>query len=325
MATILGTGASQPAPMVGAAGSIGAAGAAGTVGAAELVKDSDTATFTRDVIEASANVPVVVDFWADWCGPCKTLGPILEAAVTAARGKVRMVKVDVDKNQQLAAQLRIQSLPTVLAFANGQPVDGFTGALPESQVKAFIDKLVATAGPAGDPIAEALEQAKQLLDAGDVSNAGALYSRVLQADAENGAAMTGLAKCLVQIGNLEDARSIYDNAPEAIREGADMGAVKAALDLAEAGAKAASEIHQLEARLKQNPKDMGARFDLASALFASGDRDAAITQLLELFAEDRQWNEEAARKQLLKFFEAMGPTDPLTIAGRRRLSTLLFS
>lgn len=313
METILGTGVSTT--LGGAEGQ--------TAGA--LVKDSDTAGFAADVIEASAEAPVIVDFWAPWCGPCKTLGPIIEKAVAQARGKVRLVKINVDENQQLAGQLRIQSLPTVLAFSNGQPVDGFTGALGESQVKAFIDKLIKQAAPPPDPIDEALEQAKTLLEAGDVTNAGALYSRVLQADAENGPAMIGLARCLVDMGSLPEAKSIYDNAPEEVRNSAEMVSIKAAIDLAEAGAKAASEIGALEARLAADPKDMGARYDLASALFGSGKREEAINQLMELFAEDREWNEAAARLQLLKFFEAMGPTDPLTIAGRRALSKVLFS
>ena len=332
MQTILGTGTTGQASATGEAGASGATGQAGgqLVGGAgtapaELIKDSDTAGFAADVIEASVAAPVIVDFWAPWCGPCKTLGPALESAVAKARGKVRMVKINVDENQQLAAQLRIQSLPTVLAFANGQPVDGFTGALPESQINAFIDKLIKLAGPKGDPIDEALAQAKALMDAGDGENAAALYSRVLQADPENAAAVAGLAGALVKAGNMAEAKSLYDNAPEAMRESPEMASVKAALDLAEAGAKAAAEIGQLEARLKADPKDMAARFDLASALFASGNRETAIGQLLELIGEDREWNDAAARKQLLKFFEAMGPTDPLTVAGRRRLSALLFS
>lgn len=326
METILGTGTS--ATLGGSGGGQGGGQGAlqpGGQAGAELIKDSDTANFARDVIEASVNAPVIVDFWAPWCGPCKTLGPALESAVTQARGKVRLVKVNVDENQQLAGQLRIQSLPTVLAFANGQPIDGFTGALPESQIKAFIDKLIQAAGPAADPIDDALAQAKELLEAGDVQNAGAIYSQVLQHDAENGPAMTGLAKCLVQMGNLLEAKSIYDNAPPELRDSAEMGAVKAAIDLAEAGAKAAAEIGELEARLKADPKDMEARYSLATALFSSGNREAAIDQLLEMFAEDREWNEAAARLQLLKFFEAMGPADPLSIAGRRRLSKILFS
>lgn len=317
METILGTGLSGTVD----ATSQGAAGQA----AGDLIKDSDTANFTADVIEASAQTPVIVDFWAPWCGPCKTLGPIIEKAVAAARGKVKLVKINVDENQQLAAQLRIQSLPTVFAFAGGQPIDGFTGALPESQVKSFIEKVVKQGGGPADPIEEALAQAKELFEADDFANAGALYSRVLQVEAENGQAIAGLAKCLVKMGNLTDAKSIYDNAPEEVRNSADMDSVKAALDLAEAGAKASSEIGALQARLQADPSDMDARYDLASALFVSGEREAAIDQLMDMFKQDREWNDAAARKQLLKFFEAMGPTDPLTIAGRRRLSAMLFS
>ncbi|MEO1249185.1 MAG: thioredoxin [Pseudomonadota bacterium] len=317
METILGTGLSGTVDATSQA----APGQAG----GELIKDSDTANFTQDVIEASMAVPVIVDFWAPWCGPCKTLGPIIEKAVTAARGRVRLVKVNVDENQQLAAQLRIQSLPTVFAFANGQPIDGFTGALPESQVKTFIEKVVKQGGAPADPLEEALTQAKELLEAGDFANAGGLYSQIIQAEPGNGPALAGLAQCLVKMGNLADAKSVYESAPEEVRNSTEMDSVKAALDLAEAGAKASTEIGALQARVQADPNDKEARFDLASALFVSGEREVAIDQLMELFSQDREWNESAARKQLLKFFEAMGPTDPLTIAGRRRLSAMLFS
>ncbi|HUA52032.1 MAG TPA: thioredoxin [Candidatus Sulfotelmatobacter sp.] len=291
---------------------------------AGIVKESSTATFMADVVDASHDVPVVVDFWAPWCGPCKTLGPQLEKAVREAKGQVRMVKINVDENQQLAAQMRIQSIPAVYAFKDGRPVDGFVGALPESQIKAFVKKVMGLGGPAASPVADALAQAKAALAEGDVGTASTFYSHILQREPDNVDALAGLGRCLLQSGDAKKARALLDRVPADAASHADVVALRSSLELAEQADKAGSPT-ELEARVAQNPADHEARFNLAMALFAHGQREGAVDQLLELIKRDRQWNEEAARKQLLKFFEAFGPTDPFTVASRRRLSTLLFS
>jgi len=291
---------------------------------AGIVKESSTATFMADVVDASHDVPVVVDFWAPWCGPCKTLGPQLEKAVREAKGQVRMVKINVDENQQLAAQMRIQSIPAVYAFKDGRPVDGFVGALPESQIKAFVKKVMSLGGPAASPVADALAQAKAALAEGDVGTASTFYSHILQREPDNVEALAGLGRCLLQSGDAKKARALLDRVPADAASHADVVALRSSLELAEQADKAGSPT-ELEARVAQNPADHEARFNLAMALFAHGQREGAVDQLLELIKRDRQWNEEAARKQLLKFFEAFGPTDPFTVASRRRLSTLLFS
>lgn len=293
-----------------------------------LVKDASTETFMVDVIDASHDQPVIVDFWAPWCGPCKTLGPQLEKAVKASGGKVRMVKIDIDKNQELAAQMRIQSIPAVYAFFGGRPVDGFVGALPESQVKQFVDRLAKLAGKGGaggDPIAEALAEAKTAFAEGNVATAATLYSTILQQDPANLAALAGLGRCYVKTGDTKRARQVLDRIPEASRKDGEVQALISALDLADQAAKLAGQAGALEARLARDPNDHQARFDLAMAAFARGDRQGAVDHLLEIVKRERGWNDEAARKQLVKFFEAFGPTDPLTIAARRRLSSVLFS
>jgi putative thioredoxin len=287
-----------------------------------VVKESSTATFMTDVVDASHEVPVIVDFWAPWCGPCKTLGPQLEKAVREAKGQVRMVKVNVDENQQLAAQMRIQSIPAVYAFKDGRPVDGFVGALPESQIKAFVKKLMGGAAPS--PIADALEQAKAAFAEGDVGTASTFYSHILQREPDNVDALAGLGRCLLKSGDVKKARALLERVPADAANHAEVTALRSSLELAEHATKAGSPA-ELEARVQQNPADLEARFNLALALFAAGQREAAVDQLLEIVKRNRTWNEEAARKQLIKFFEAMGPTDPLTLASRRRLSTLLFS
>ena len=304
-----------------------AAGAAPAAG--DLIKDSSDRAFMVDVIEASQSVPVIVDFWAPWCGPCKQLGPILEKTVLAAKGKVRLVKIDTDKDPMIASQLRVQSIPAVYAFFQGRPVDGFMGALPESQVKAFVEKLLKLAGAAGggegDILEEALAQAKEALEAGDTQTASEIYGEILQADPENpnAAAFAGLVRCLIVNDELARAKQMLDKVPEPIAKDKEIAAVRSALEVAEQAANA-GPIPELMEKVAHNQDDHEARFDLALALFAAGRREAAVDELLELVRRDRAWNDEAARKQLVKFFEAFGPTDPLTVRSRRRLSSILF-
>jgi putative thioredoxin len=287
------------------------------------------------VLEASREVPVIVDFWAPWCGPCKTLGPALEAAVSAADGAVKLVKVNIDENPEIAQQLRIQSIPTVYAFRNGQPVDGFMGAIPDSQVKAFVAALANGAGGHdhdhehghGGPehTAEVLAVAAEALVAGDTATAAQAYGHVLQDEPGHPEAVAGLARAYLVGGDLERARATLQMVRPGGEQDEAIRAVEAELKLREAPAPETSETAVLRARLEADPKDHQARYDFAMALDAGGDRDGAIAELLELVRRDRQWNEEAARKQLVTLFEAMGPTDPRTIEARRKLSGLLFS
>jgi len=300
--------------------------AAASAPPADVIKDSDTAHFMADVIEASQTTPVVVDFWAPWCGPCKQLTPTIEKVIKGTRGAVKLVKINVDENQQLAAQLRIQSIPTVFGFAGGRPVDGFAGALPESQVKQFVDRLLAAAGGAAQesPIADALNQAKALFEAGDAKRAAGLYGQVLATEPENVAAIAGLARAQVVNGELDKARETLARVPDAGKADAEVAAATAALDLAEKS-KGAGNLSELEAKLAADPNDHQARFDRALALYGMGRREEAIDELLAIFKKNREWNDQAARKQLVQFFEAQGPKDPLTLSGRRKLSSILFS
>ena len=300
----------------------GGAGAAGGA-AGDLVKEASTATFVADVIEASKSVPVIVDFWAPWCGPCKQLGPALEKVVREARGKVRLVKVNVDENQALAGQMRIQSLPAVFAFANGQPVDGFMGALPESELRTFVQRLTGGEGGASE-IDAALAEAAASLEAKDYARAAQIYAAILQADRENVAAIAGLARCQIESGDIEGAKATLALVPPAKSNDPGIESARAALELAEHPVDLA-EIDRLNATVEADPDDHQARIDLAVALNAAGRREEAVEQLLASIRRERDWDDGAARKQLIKLFEAWGPKDPLTLTGRRQLSALLFS
>jgi putative thioredoxin len=304
------------------------------------VKDSGLATFAADVLQASREVPVIVDFWAPWCGPCKTLGPQLEAAVNAANGAVKMVKVNIDENPEIAQQLRIQSIPTVYAFRDGQPVDGFMGAIPESQIKSFVANLASGGGQGHDHghdhdhghghggpehTAEVLAVGEEALTAGDFAMAAQAFGHVLQDEPGHPAAVAGLARAYLKGGDVERARQTLQMVrPDGAADDA-IRAVEAELKLREAPPPEAAATTALRAKLEADPKDHQARFDLAMALDAGGDRDGAVAELLELVKRDRKWNDEAARKQLVTLFEAMGLTDPRAVEGRRKLSGILFS
>jgi putative thioredoxin len=295
----------------------GEATAAGTV-----VKDTTTQTFVKDVIEESKRQPVLVDFWAEWCGPCKQLGPVLEKAVRASKGKVKLVKMDIDKHPSIPGQLGIQSIPAVFAFVNGQPIDGFLGALPESQVTAFIERL--TKDRLGGEEQDLLKSADDLLAKGDAAGAADLYAQVLAQDSGNLAALGGLTRSYVRTGALEQAKQTLALVPEAKRNDPAVAAARAALEVSEQ-AKAVGPIADLEAKVAGNPLDQQARFDLALALNGKGQRQDAVDNLLEIVKRDRKWNDDGARKQLVQFFEAWGPTDEATVNGRKRLSSILFS
>lgn len=305
----------------GKAGNHTQAPAAGSGG---YVKESSTAAFAKDVIEVSMQVPVIVDFWAPWCGPCKTLGPALEKLVNQAKGAVRMVKINVDQNQELAGQLRIQSVPTVYAFKGGRPVDGFVGALPESQLKQFIERLTGGVAPGAD-IDAALAEAAELMTQGDAGTAVAIYQEVLAEDPKHTGALSGLIRAAIILGDVDGAKQILDGLPPELARHADLQAARSALEVAEQASAAAGSAAELRRRVATDPADHQARFDLALAYYASGEREAAVDELLEIVRRDRGWNDDAARKQLVKFFDAFGATDPLTVSARRRLSSLLFS
>jgi putative thioredoxin len=302
-----GNGSSQPS--------------AGTSG--PNIKDSSIETFAADVLDASRDVPVIVDFWAPWCGPCKQLGPLLEKVVSEANGAVRLVKVNIDENQEIAQQLRIQSIPTVYAFRNGQPVDGFMGAIPESQLRAFVQQL--TGGAAGaSPAEDKLATAEEAFTSGDLSTAAQAYAQALQDEPGHPKAVAGLARCYLKSGDVERARKTLQLVRPDGAEDEAIRAVEAEVKLREQAAQA-GDTAELRAQLAANSDDHQARYDLALALDAKGDRDGALELLLEIVRRDRNWNEQAARKHLVTLFEAMGPTDPRTVDARRKLSSMLFA
>jgi len=294
--------------------------------ASDLIADTTTQGFVKDVIEESKRRPVLVDFWAPWCGPCKQLTPVLEKVVKAAKGKFKLVKMNIDEHppifQQIAQQMGIQSIPAVLAFVNGQPVDGFLGALPEKQITEFVERLIKDR--VGGEEKDALAAADAALAANDHAGAAELYAQVLQQDANSVAAMAGLARCYVATGNVEQARKTLDMVPEAKRNDSAVAAARAAIELAEQ-TKDLGPVADLEARVAADPKDYQARFDLALALNAKGDREGATNQLIEIVKRDRKWNDDGARKQLVQLFDAWGPTDEATVEGRKRLSSVLFA
>ena len=295
-------------------------------GDADLIKDTTEATFMADVVEASQTVPVIVDFWAPWCGPCKTLGPMLEDAVRAAKGAVKMVKINVDEAQQIAGQLQIQSIPTVYAFFKGQPVDGFQGALPQSEIKAFIDRVIKAGGgeAPGEELSEAVAAADDMLAEGAAQDALDTFAAILGEDPNHAGAYSGMVRAYIALDQLDQAEAHLNGAPIEISKAPELEAAHAQLQLARQAADA-GPVAELQAAVDANPNDMQARFDLAQALYAHGDTQAAVDQLLTLFGKDREWNDGAAKTQLFTIFEALKPNDPIALNGRRKLSSMIFA
>ncbi|MDG1168545.1 MAG: thioredoxin [Sulfitobacter sp.] len=293
---------------------------------ADLIRDSDEASFMTDVVEASQVTPIIVDFWAPWCGPCKTLGPQLEDAVRAAKGAVKMVKVNVDEAQMIAGQLQIQSIPTVYAFYKGQPVDGFQGALPPSEIKEFIDRVIKAAGgeTPGDGLAEAVEAAEEMLAEGAAADAAQTFAAILEENPNHAGAYAGLVRAHIALGELDQAEAFLNGAPIEISKAPELEAAHAQLELARQAANA-GPVAELTAAVEAAPDDLQARFDLAQALFANGDAEGAVDNLLDLFRRDREWNDGAAKTQLFTIFDALKPNDPVVLNGRRKLSSMIFA
>ncbi|HWW49176.1 MAG TPA: thioredoxin [Xanthobacteraceae bacterium] len=292
--------------------------------ASDLIKDTTTQTFMKDVIEESQRQPVLIDFWAPWCGPCRQLTPIIEKAVRAAKGRVKLVKMNIDEHPDIPGQMGIQSIPAVIAFVNGRPADGFMGAQPESQINAFIERLTKDMPPPPGGPEELVAEAEAALAAGDIANAAAIYAEALTIDSTHIPALAGLARCYAETGAIEQAKQTLALIPEASREDGAVKAVQAMIDLAEQ-AKSLGPVAELEGKVAANPADHQARFDLAIALNAGGHRADALGHLIEIVKRDRKWNDDGARKQLVQFFEAWGPTDEATVEGRRKLSSVLFA
>ena len=297
-------------------------GAMATAAADGLIKETTTQTFVKDVIEESKRQPVLIDFWAPWCGPCKQLTPVLEKAVKAAKGKVKLVKMNIDEHPAIPGQMGIQSIPAVIAFVNGQPADGFMGALPESQVMAFLERLTKEKIDAGD--ADMLKAAEQALANKDFAGAASIYKKLLEEDGASIPALAGLARSYVGTGAIDQAKQTLAMVPESKRNDTAVAAVRAAIELAEQSQSLGS-LNELEQKVAADPKNYQARFDLALALNAKGSREAAVDQLMEIVKRDRKWNDDGARKQLVQFFDAWGPTDEATVNGRKRLSSILFA
>lgn len=298
----------------------------GAAPTADLIKDASEATFMADVVEASKETPIIVDFWAPWCGPCKTLGPQLEAAVTAAKGAVKMVKINVDEAQNIAGQLQIQSIPTVYAFHNGQPIDGFQGALPESEIKAFVDKVITAAGgeAPGEELSDAVDAAEEMLVDGAAVDAAQTFAAILEQDPNMAAAYSGLVRSHIAMDDLDQAEAILNGAPAEISETPELEAAHAQLELAKQAANA-GPVAELTATVDAEPDNHQARFDLALALHANGEVEEAVSQLLELFRRDRDWNDGAAKTQVFTIFDALKPEDKIVLNGRRRLSSMIFA
>ena len=292
----------------------------------DLIKDSSEAEFMTDVIEASQTVPVIVDFWAPWCGPCKTLGPQLEAAVTAAKGAVKMVKVNVDEAQMLAGQLQIQSIPTVYAFFKGQPVDGFQGALPGSEIQAFIDRVITASGgeAPGDQLDDAVAAAEDMLAEGAAVDAAQTFAAILGEDPNHAGAYGGLVRAHIAMDDLDQAEAVLNGAPAEIASSAELEAAHAQLELARQAANT-GPVAELQTKVDADPDDHQARYDLAQALYSAGDGQAAVDHLLEIFRRDREWNDGAAKAQLFTIFDALKPNDPVVLNGRRKLSSMIFA
>jgi len=289
-----------------------------------LIIDVSEANFMAEVVDASQTVPVIVDFWAPWCGPCKTLGPALEAAVTAAKGAVKMAKINVDENQMIAGQMRVQSIPTVYAFWQGQPIDGFQGALPPSEIKAFVERVVAAAGGSADGVlADAAAAAEEMFEQGAIEDAMQTFSAILGEDSTYAAAYGGLARCYIALGDLEQAEAVLNGAPAEISNAVEIETAFAQLHLAKQ-AQNAGPLTELRAALEADENNHQARFDYANALHSAGQVEEAVSQLLELFRRDRDWNDGAAKTQLFTIFDALKPNDPVVLNGRRKLSSMIF-